>query len=338
MLVHLRLNVPTDLTDAVRDTLSDDARLTNLTHLRGASLKPAGDVFEADVAREAATAVLDDLNAVGLGHRGGIVIDQPLGTPFDAAHDVEEAAHGDPDDAVIWHLVEREAEKASSPTATYLVFLCIATALASIAVITDSAVLVVGAMVVGPEFAVIAAICTGIALGRWRLAARSAATLLWTFAFAIVVIMLAAVLAASLDVVSAADVTRPRPQTGFIWRPDLWSFIVALLAGTAGVLALATDKTSAMVGVFISVTTVPAAGNLALGLAIFDAAEITGSAAQLAMNLAGMIIAGVLTLVVQRLVWRHLSDAMRHRSSERRLRAQLGPSPTSPAAVAPREH
>ena len=318
MLVHLRLNVPTDLTDAVRDTLSDDARLTNLTHLRGASLKPVGDVFEADVAREAATAVLDDLNAVGLGHRGGIVIDQPLGTPFDAAHDVEEAAHGDPDDAVIWHLVEREAEKASTPTATYLVFLCIATALASIAVI--------------------AAICTGIALGRWRLAARSAATLLWTFAFAIVVIMLAALLAASLDVVSAADVTRPRPQTGFIWRPDLWSFIVALLAGTAGVLALATDKTSAMVGVFISVTTVPAAGNLALGLAVFDTAEITGSAAQLAMNLAGMIIAGVLTLVVQRLVWRHLSDAMRHRSSERRLRAQFGPSPTSPAAVAPREH
>ena len=193
-------------------------------------------------------------------------------------------------------------------------------------------------MVVGPEFAVIAAICTGIALGRWRLAARSAATLLWTFAFAIVAIMLAALLAASLDVVSAADVTRPRPQTGFIWRPDLWSFIVALLAGTAGVLALATDKTSAMVGVFISVTTVPAAGNLALGLAVFDTAEITGSAAQLGMNLAGMIIAGVLTLIVQRLVWRHLSDAMRHRSSERRLRAQLGPSPTSPAAVAPREH
>ena len=94
MLVHLRLNVPTDLTDTVRDTLSDDARLTNLTHLRGASLKPAGDVFEADVAREAATAVLDDLNAVGLGHRGGIVIDQPLGTPFDAAHDVAEGGLG----------------------------------------------------------------------------------------------------------------------------------------------------------------------------------------------------------------------------------------------------
>ena len=77
---------------------------------------------------------------------------------------------------------------------------------------------------------------------------------------------------------------------------------------------------------------------LDLGVTFFDTADTTGSAAQLAMNLAGMIIAGVLTLVVQRLVWRHLSDAMRHRSSERWLRAQLGPSPTSPAAVATREH
>ena len=63
-------------------------------------------------------------------------------------------------------------------------------------------------------------------------------------------------------------VTRPRPNTGFIWHPDMWSFMVALVAGAAGVLALAIEKTSTMVGVFISVTTVPAAGNLALGLAV----------------------------------------------------------------------
>ena len=31
---------------------------------------------------------------------------------------------------------------------------------------------------------------------------------------------------------------RPRPQTGFIWHPDRWSFIVALMAGAAGVLAM----------------------------------------------------------------------------------------------------
>ena len=46
------------------------------------------------------------------------------------------------------------------------------------------------------------------------------------------------------------------------------------LAGAAGVLALAIQKTATMVGVFISVTTVPAAGNLALGLALGEPGEI----------------------------------------------------------------
>jgi hypothetical protein len=58
-----------------------------------------------------------------------------------------------------------------------------------------------------------------------------------------------------------------------------------------------------MVGVFISVTTIPAAGNLALGLAFWTRHEILGSAAQLTLNVASMIIAGLLVLSYQRLFW-----------------------------------
>ena len=115
------------------------------------------------------------------------------------------------------------------------------------------------------------------------------------------------------------EVTRARPQTGFIWRPDIWSFVVALLAGAAGVWAQTTDKTSAMVGVFISVTTVPAAGNLALGVAIGSAAEIAGSASQLGLNVLGLLVAGVTTLLLQRIAWRHL-DADRRARLDRLLR------------------
>ena len=53
-----------------------------------------------------------------------------------------------------------------------------------------------------------------------------------------------------------------------------------------------------MVGVFISVTTVPAAGNLALGLAPWQPSEILGSLEQLGVNIAGMVVAGVLVLAV----------------------------------------
>ena len=47
--------------------------------------------------------------------------------------------------------------------------------------------------------------------------------------------------------------------------------VVALLAGAAGVLSVTAGRTNVLVGVFISVTTVPAAGNLAVALALADA-------------------------------------------------------------------
>ena len=52
--------------------------------------------------------------------------------------------------------------------------------------------------------------------------------------------------------------------TEFIVHPDGWSLVIALLAGVAGVLSLTSDKSGPLVGVFISVTTVPAAGTIAL--------------------------------------------------------------------------
>jgi hypothetical protein len=62
-----------------------------------------------------------------------------------------------------------------------------------------------------------------------------------------------------------------------------------------------------MVGVFISVTTVPAAGNLALGLATWQVGEITGSAEQLGLNIGCMVVAGALVLLGMRVAWVRLS-------------------------------
>ena len=57
-------------------------------------------------------------------------------------------------------------------------------------------------------------------------------------------------------------------------------------------LALTTSKSGPLVGVFISVTTVPAVGTLALCLGVGVWSEIPGALAQLGVNLAGMVLAG----------------------------------------------
>jgi uncharacterized hydrophobic protein (TIGR00271 family) len=295
------------MTDGVVQVLRDRPWITNVTLQRGVVLEPPGDLVECDVAREKAGPLLRDLDRLGLCAEGGVVVTTPTGTPFERAKRLEAAAPGHPDDAVIWEAVEAQAEAGAVPTVSYHLFLVIAVALAAIAVITDSAVLVVGAMVVGPEYSAVAAASAGVALARWGLIGRGLRLLVYSFAFAILVVTLVSLVGRWTGLVTAADVTRARPNTGFIWHPDEWSFIVALLAGAAGALALAVSRSATMVGVFISVTTVPAAGNLALGLAFWEAHEIWGSAAQLGINIVGMVVSGAVVLLLMRWKWRWLT-------------------------------
>jgi uncharacterized hydrophobic protein (TIGR00271 family) len=163
--------------------------------------------------------------------------------------------------------------------------------------------------VVGPEYTAIAACCAGVALGRWSIFGRGVRLLVLSFTFAITVVTLLALGCRAFGMISLEEITRPRPNTGFIWHPDQWSVVVALIAGAAGALALALSKTSTLVGVFISVTTVPAAGNLALGLAFLNGSEISGSGAQLVINLVGMLISGTLVLLLVRWCWPRVTSA-----------------------------
>ena len=89
-------------------------------------------------------------------------------------------------------------------------------------------------------------------------------------------------------------------------QPPQPAAVTAVLAGTAGVLSQTAGRSNALVGVFISVTTVPAAGDFALSLALGAPEQLTGSAAQLDSNLVGMTAAGVATLLAQRALWRKI--------------------------------
>ncbi|TIC81983.1 DUF389 domain-containing protein [Nocardioides sp. GY 10127] len=301
--MHLRACVPPDLTDAVVEALECHEWVSDLVVLRGVVRSPTGDLVECDLAREKSSEVLEELDRLGVNDEGSILLLEPISTPSRRAEQMEEAAPGHPEDAVLWDSVESAAESGVVPTVNYHVFLLLAVVLAAVAVVTDSAVLVVGAMVVGPEFAAVAAVCAAVVLRRWRLVAQGLELLVISFAASVVLVTAMALLARWAGLLTVADVTRSHPNTNFIWHPDGWSLVVALVAGAAGVLALAIEKTSTMVGVFISVTTVPAAGNLALSAAFWETSEMLGSLEQLGTNLAGMIVAGTAVLLVQRRWW-----------------------------------
>ena len=84
---------------------------------------------------------------------------------------------------------------------------------------------------------------------------------------------------AALGLFDTRDIlTENRPGTSFIFTPNAWSLTVAAIAGAAGVLALTSARSGGLVGVFISVTTIPASGNIALAARVRALAELWGSA------------------------------------------------------------
>ena len=308
--------MPDGLTDDVLALLSGTPSVTGLSVLRGASLIPPGDVVTADIAREGANPVLDALRDLGV-HRQGTVRIDPVDTWLShPAFEAEREAPGASADAVVWTQVGNRAYADSELNWTYLSFMVLATLIAAVAIVLDSSILVIGAMVLGPEFGAIAAL--GVALVRRRPTLLQAAvralvvgfavaiatrTLVLGFAAGILVTFCAGLLGRALGWVTYQDIVGPRPLTAFIYSPDRWTLIVAVIAAAAGVLSLTSARTSGLSGVFISVTTVPAAGNIALGMAFGAWSEVRGSGLQLVLNLVAMAAAGWATLALQRVVW-----------------------------------
>ncbi|TDZ45563.1 DUF389 domain-containing protein [Mycobacteroides franklinii] len=297
-MLHVRVIAPTDLSDQVVEFLSTTTGVAHIVRVPKAAISPAGDVITADVARETANEVLDGLKSIDIDKRGSITAEVLDTVISQTAYEAEDDAEGDPADAVIWDELIGRTREESTLNLTFLAFLCLACLIAAVGVVTDSPVTIVGAMVVGPEFGPLAALAVSIVRRTWSLARRSLLALLVGFPVAMGVTAVGTLAAEAAGWVTLKSV-RELQQVDFVFQVGPFSLVVALLAGAAGMLSLMSAKSAALVGVFISVTTVPAAG-LAVVAATVGEWDIAGlSALQLAVNLFGIVLAGVLVLLVR---------------------------------------
>ncbi|MEC3981636.1 DUF389 domain-containing protein [Amycolatopsis sp. H20-H5] len=298
-MLHLRAVSPQDKTTEVLEVLRASPGTAHLIVHRGVAISPEGDLVEADIARESADEIVDALCALELDRTGGITLEALDTALSDAADQAEEKAPGEGADAIVWQELLGRTGEESRLNVTFLAFLVIACLLASVGVITDSAVTIVGAMVVGPEFGPLAAIAVGLVLRRGDLARQAGSALAIGFPLA---------MAVTLGVVLLGDVTgvlNPESlggnhQVDFVYQVGPASFIVALLAGAAGMLSMTSAKSAALVGVFISVTTVPAAGYAVVAAVVGDWHKCLFSIGQLLVNLVGIVLAAAIVLMFRR--------------------------------------
>lgn len=304
VVIHLRVVAPPALAEPAYRVLRDHPSALNVVRLRDVAERPDGDLILCDVAREDASVIVAELRELGLERDGSIALEPISSLVSDAARRAEQAAVGSPADAVVWETVEYQTSESAELSFSFLVLMALATMIAALGIIQDSVILIIGAMVVGPEFGPLAGLCVALIQRQRDLARRSLRALAVGFPVGIVSALVLTLILRAVG--SAPDLLTPvsRPATFFISHPDEYSVLVALLAGTAGALSLSTGKSGALVGVLISVTTIPAAANVGVAAAYGDWTDAGGAAGQLAVNLVCIVTAVIVTLSLQRWFYR----------------------------------
>jgi uncharacterized hydrophobic protein (TIGR00271 family) len=290
---------PPDQTAEAVEILRAHSGVAHLVVHHGVAVKPGGDLIEADIARESTDEIVDSLCGLQLDRTGGITLETIETALSDAADKAEEDAPGEGADAVVWQELLGRTGEESRLNVTFLAFLAIACLLAAVGIVTDSPVTIVGAMVVGPEFGPLAAIAVGLVLRRGDLVRRAAVALGIGFPVAMLVTLGATLLAEATGLFAASDLIGEH-QVDFIYQVGPYALIVALLAGAAGMLSMTSAKSAALVGVFISVTTVPAAGYAVVAAVLGEWDRCLSSAGQLVVNLIGIVLAAAIVLIFRR--------------------------------------
>jgi uncharacterized hydrophobic protein (TIGR00271 family) len=315
MTFHVRVISPPGLTERLVTMLGTDPGVSNVVVLTGCARRPAGDAVQFDVLAGSANATLRRIEDVLGGHRDSITIHSvdaalgeapPHGAKFGLVHrDIEP----------VWDIVEAGIHANAVYAPSFYGLLAIAGLIGAVGILTNSQILIVGAMVVGPEYNAIISIALGIDQRNKRPVIRGAMALTAGFAAAIILTLAFGLVIRWTGETPEAFSLGVRPVSDLINNPNLFSVVVAVLAGIVGVVSLTEARASALIGVFISVTTIPAAADLGLSLAYESWQKARGSLFQLLLNVVVLIAVGAVALHLQRIIWRAVSRANRERAA-----------------------
>ena len=303
-MLHVRVVSPAALTESLTDRLAAAPGVHNVVARAGAALRPPGDAVEFDVRDAAANPVLAALRELGLDRDAVICVERVDATLTGPASPARGHGALRQETAPVWEMVEAVIRQGEAYAPSFYVLLAIAGLIGAVGILTNSQILIVGAMVVGPEYNAIIGVALGITK-RMRAEVRDGLlALCWGFLGAIVVTLLFGLAVRASGKTPAPYLQGVRPVADLINTPNIISVIVAVLAGLVGVVSLTEARANALIGVFISVTTIPAAASVGISIAYSSWSEAEGSMLQLLLNVVLLIVVGAAGLHTQRAIWR----------------------------------
>jgi uncharacterized hydrophobic protein (TIGR00271 family) len=302
-LIHIRAVSPTDVTPRLVESLGANGGVVNLVVLEGVAHNPDGDSLQFDVITAEANRVVDDLRHFELDRRGSIVIENVDTSISELAAQAERREPNKANFSPIWEEAEARIRERGTYRPSWFALLAIAAIIGAVGILTNSQILIVGAMVVGPEYGAMISVALGIDKRDGEPIKRGLNALLFGFLLAIVVTLLFSLVIRAFDLEPRAFEVGIRPVSDLIDSPNAFSVIVAVLAGIVGVVSLTEARASTLIGVFVSVTTIPAAADMGLSIAFGEWSEAGGAFMQLLVNVVILIAVGAVGLATQRRIW-----------------------------------
>lgn len=306
-MLHVRVVSPQDLTPRLVAALAGEPGVRNLVVLSGAARRPDGDALNFDLTDESANPVLRQLRRLDLSSRGSVTVSQ-VGVALDGPRDATQMRRYSRREQIpVWAVVEGTIRANATYPPSFYVLLVVAGLIAAVGILTNSQILVVGAMVVGPEYFAIIAAALGCSKRDGPLVEEALTALGRGFLAAVIASFLFALAIRGAGVAPAPFLHGARPVAELINSPNVFSVIVAILAGVVGVVSLTESRANALIGVFISVTTIPAAASIGLSLAFSSWHDAAGSLYQLLLNVVILVAVGAAGLTAQRALWHRLA-------------------------------
>jgi uncharacterized hydrophobic protein (TIGR00271 family) len=194
--------------------------------------------------------------------------------------------------------VQVQLRDASTPNFDYYLLVALSSIIATSGLLTNSAAVIIGAMLVAPLMSPILGISLASVAGDGRLARDGAQGLLRGMAFAVGMAILITLSSQILPFNPIADQQTLPPEIVARTHPSPFDLVIALAGGLAAAYALAQPQLSAALpGVAIATALMPPLCTVGIGLALGDWSAAGGSLLLYLTNLAAIAFAGIVTFV-----------------------------------------
>ncbi|SFB81057.1 TIGR00341 family protein [Halobiforma haloterrestris] len=242
--------------------------------------------------------VLDELESVGIDEDAYTVVvdaETVVSRQFSALR--EEYEDGDVEsDRISRQELQAEADELTPTFGVYTIMTIISAVVATAGLLLDSPAVVVGSMVIAPLIGPALGASVGSVIDDEELFTESVL-------YQIVGVVLAIAAAAAFAwLVKTTNIVPPGLDIASVGEiserlaPDLLSLAIALGAGIAGIISIATGTSVALVGVMIAAALIPPAAAAGIAIAWGQPSAAIGSTVLVSVNVLSVNLAGLVTL------------------------------------------